>query len=210
MIDIKNYLALTAVYMKTSRPYVMRARADSTEQTRARIVRAAVEVGTETMSLDFGLAEVAARAGTSVQTVLRHFGSRDGLLQAARQLARAEVIAERQVPPGDAAAAVRAIVGHYERAGDWVLAMLAREGRDPAVRKVTSQGRQVHRDWVRAAFAPQLAGRPADDAAVRADLLLVATDVYTWKLLRRDANLSLPEVERRMLTMISAITGEEA
>ena len=82
--------------MKTSRPYVMRARADAADQTRARIVRAAVDLCAETMSLDFGLAEVAARAGTSVQTVLRHYGSRDGLLQAGQRLAQAEVIAERQ------------------------------------------------------------------------------------------------------------------
>ena len=188
----------------------MRARAESTEQTRARIVRAAVEAVTETVSLDFGLAEVAVRAGTTVQTILRHFGSRDGLMQAARQLALAEVIAERQVPPGDAAAAVRTIVRHYERMGDWVLAMLAREGRDPAIREVTGSGRQVHRDWVRATFAPQLAGRSADDVAVLTDLLVVATDVYTWKLLRRDAMLTVSQVERRRLTMIGAITGEEA
>jgi AcrR family transcriptional regulator len=195
--------------MKTSRPYVMRARADAADQTRARIVRAAVDLCAETMSLDFGLAEVAARAGTSVQTVLRHYGSRDGLLQAGQRLAQAEVIAERQVPAGDIAAAARTVTRHYERAGDWSLAMLARESRDSRVREVTDGGRQVHRAWVRATFAPQLA-RAAGDAAVLTDLLVVATDVYTWKLLRRDRGLSQAQVERRVLAMITAILGEEA
>ena len=163
--------------MKSSRAYVMRARAESVEQTRARIVRAAVDVVTDTMSLDVGLAEVAERAGTSVQTILRHFGSREGLLQAA---------------------------------GDWVLAMLAREGRDQVIREMTDGGRQLHRDWVAASFAPQLAARPAGQAAVLADLLVVATDVYTWKLLRRDGGLSVAAVEQRMLTLVSAICEQEA
>jgi AcrR family transcriptional regulator len=193
--------------MKASRPYVMRARADSTEQTRARIVRAAVDLCAETMSLDFGLAEVAARAGTSVQTVLRHFGSREGLLRAGQRLALAEVVAERRVPAGDIAAAARAITRHYERAGDWSLAMLAREGHDASARQVTDRGRQVHRDWVQATFAPQLA-RAAGGAAVLTDLLVVATDVYAWKLLRRDRGLSQAQVEQRVQAMITAILGE--
>ena len=37
------------------------------------------------------------------------------------------------------------------------------------------------------------------------DLLVVATDVYTWKLLRRDRELSRADAERRVLRLINAI-----
>lgn len=192
--------------MKSERQYVMRARAESTGQTRLRILKAAVDVCQDTMSLDFGLAEVAARAGVSVQTVLRHFGSREGLLDAGQRFAQEQVIEERRVPAGDLAAAVRAIAGHYERSGDWSLAMLAREGRDERVRQVTDRGRRVHRDWVTTVFAPQLA-RAAGDAGALTDLLVVATDVYTWKLLRRDRKLSRAQFEQRLLRLVAAITS---
>ena len=184
----------------------MRARAESAGQTRTRIIRAAIDICMETMSLDFGLSEVAARARVSVQTLLRHFGSREGLLDAARRVAEAEVIDERRAAAGDAAAAVRAIAGHYERSGDWSLAMLAREGRDQRARQVTDRGRRVHRDWVEKVFGPQLARAPGDRAEI-VDLLVVATDVYAWKLLRRDRRLSRPQVERRMLRMVNAIVS---
>jgi AcrR family transcriptional regulator len=192
--------------MNSTRRYVMRARAESTGQTRTRITRAAVDLCQDTMSLDFGLAEVAERAGVSVQTVLRHFGSREGLLEAGQRLAEEEVIQERRAPAGDAATAVRVITGHYERAGDWSLAMLAREGRDEGARRVTDRGRRLHRDWVKTVFAPQLAQAPGDAGALT-DLLVVATDVYTWKLLRRDRKLTRAQVERRLLRLITAITG---
>jgi hypothetical protein len=38
----------------------------------------------------------------------------------------------------------------------------------------------------------------------------VATDVYTWKLLRRDAGLSRARTEARMLTLIRSVVGEES
>ena len=47
-------------------------------------------------------------------------------------------------------------------------------------------------------------GRPARFAALT-DLLVVATDVYTWKLLRRDRKLSQAQVERRLLRLVAAI-----
>jgi AcrR family transcriptional regulator len=171
-----------------------------------RIVRAAVRLCQERMSFDFGLAEVAERAGVSVQTLLRHFGTKEGLLEAGQRLAEQEVIQERRAPVGNAAAAVRVITAHYERAGDWSLAMLALERRDERARQVTDRGRRLHRDWVKTVFAPQLA-HARGDADALTDLLVVATDVYTWKLLRRDRKLTRPRVEERLLGLITAITG---
>jgi AcrR family transcriptional regulator len=45
------------------------------------------------------LEDVATRAGTTVQTVLRHFGSKDELVSAAAALADREILAQRRVAP---------------------------------------------------------------------------------------------------------------
>jgi hypothetical protein len=54
------------------------------------------------------------------------------------------------------------------------------------------------------AFGPLLptGGPPADE---RVDLLVVATDVYTWKLLRRDRGLDRANAEHRVHTLICAV-----
>jgi AcrR family transcriptional regulator len=190
--------------MDTSRSYTMRARADTKAATRQRILRAALELGEEKMTIEMTLDEVASRAGTSVQTVLRHFGSRDGLLDEAVKLASAEVAEERRAPVGDAVAAVRIIIAHYERRGDFVLRLLSQEN-DPRIGAVVAPGKALHRSWVVEVFQPHLDGRPAGRREALVDLLVVATDVYTWKLLRRDRGLSRATTQSRMLALVSAL-----
>ena len=191
--------------MKTKRPYVMRARADAVADTRRRILQAALDLSGEKLSLEIVLADVAERAGASVQTILRHFGSREALFDALTTFAHAQIVAERAAPAGDVPAAVQVIFSHYEARGDAVLRFLAQELWDERVKEVTERGRRTHRAWVQAVFAPQLAARPAGGREALTDLLVVATDVYTWKLLRRDKNLDRHTAERRVRHMIGAL-----
>ncbi|HEY7834260.1 MAG TPA: TetR/AcrR family transcriptional regulator, partial [Ktedonobacterales bacterium] len=58
-----------------SRPYTMTARATTAQQTHQRILQAGAALFWEQLSLEITLDDVAARAGVSVQTVLRHFGT---------------------------------------------------------------------------------------------------------------------------------------
>jgi AcrR family transcriptional regulator len=151
------------------------------------------------------LPDVAERAGVSVQTVLRQFGTREGLLDAAGELASERVRAERQVIPGDVAAAIINLFDHYELRGDGVLLLLAQESWEPRAADIASQGRRMHREWVEQAFAPVLAGAPAPSREEIIDLLVVACDVYTWKLLRRDQKLDRRQAETRVNRLVSAI-----
>src|SRR5690242_13852140 len=118
----------------------MRARAEAKAATRLRILRALLGLSAEKMTIEITLDEVAERAGVTVQTVLRHFGSRDGLLDEAVKLASAEVEQERRVTPGDIDGAVEAVVAHYEKRGDYVLRLLGQE-QDPRIAAVTTAGK---------------------------------------------------------------------
>ncbi len=188
--------------MKATRTYTMRARADAAAATRQRVLDAALRLAEERLSLDIVLADVAERADVSVQTVLRHFGSKDGLFAAVEAHAVAQVTDERSTPVGDVAAAVRSIVAFYANWGDWSLRMLAQEHADERYRRQAENGRALHRRWVCEVFAPQLAAR--DDPAL-VDLLALATDVYAWKLLRRDMHLSPAATEERLLRLVRAL-----
>ena len=191
--------------MKSTRGYTMTHRARAVGETRQRILDASVALHAERLVADISLEDVAGRAGVSVQTVLRHFGSRTGLVEASVEHAREAVVAERRTPVGDVAAAVRTIVDHYERRGDGVLVMLAQEPHQELMARVTADGRRLHRAWVEEVFAPHLDA--AADRATLTDLLVVATDVYTWKLLRRDRGLARDLTENRIHLLVRSLLG---
>ncbi len=189
----------TLIHMKTKRKYTMGARARGVELTRRRVVDAVIALAGENPFADITLEAVADRAGVSVQTVLRQFGSRNGLFDEALDVGAAVTEEARRTPSGDVDAALRIVVDHYEQQGRTALLMLAQEGYDEVARKVTDRGKAVHRAWVRDAFAPV-----TDDQAAL-DLLVVATDVYTWKLLRIDRGYTRAHTERRMHDLVDAV-----
>ncbi|MEU1620038.1 TetR/AcrR family transcriptional regulator [Streptomyces sp. NPDC005722] len=196
--------------MDDKRTYEMKARAQTTAQTRLRIMRSAFDLSNETKSLEIVLSDVAARAGVSVRTVLRHFGSRDGLFDAVAAYVRDEVRDERVTPVGDVPTAVAVLFDHYERRGEMVLRLLAEELGDPRARSVTDEGRRMHRVWVEEVFGPQLSGLTASARETATDLLVVATDVYTWKLLCRDRGLRRDVAQRRVEHLVGAVLGRTA
>src|SRR3954470_24682361 len=103
----------------STRPYDMTARARAAEQTRVRIIEAAI---TQFMQSDLSgmtLEAVAREAGVTLQTVLRHFGSKGGLVSAAVEHKTAEVLRMRTPPkPHDRAAAIHTLITSYETMGD--------------------------------------------------------------------------------------------
>jgi len=186
--------------MKTTRSYTMGARAEAVAETRRRIVETFFALGRDRMFPEISLDDVAAAADVSVQTILRHFKSRAGLTAATMDHAIATVTEERHAPVGDVDAAVAVIVGHYEDRGQTALLMLAQESSDPQVAELTRRGRAMHRTWVRDVFAPFAGAR---DPLI--DLLVVATDVYTWKLLRIDRRYSRARTEQLIHLMVGSL-----
>lgn len=187
-----------------SRGYRMTARAASAAATGERILDAALDVFWQRPSDQLSLDEVARRAGVSVQTVIRRFGGKDGLFAAAAERGADQVRRQRdQAPVGDPAAAVHVLVEHYEVFGHRVLKMLAEEDRIPALARIIDNGRALHRDWCTRVFATTLASRTgADRRRLRAQLVSVC-DVYTWKLLRRDAGLSRRQTELAIVELLT-------
>jgi AcrR family transcriptional regulator len=186
------------------RPYRMVARAESAAATGERILDAAVEVFWELGGAGISLDEVAHRAGVTVQTVIRRFGGKDGLFTAAAEREVERVRRQRdEAPVGDAGGAVRVLVDHYEEMGDRVLRLLAEEERVPGLREVADRGRVLHRAWCGRVFAPAMEGRTGIDRRRRLAQLVAVSDVYMWKLLRRDAGLSRRQTEIAILELLA-------
>jgi AcrR family transcriptional regulator len=204
-VDIKGNLTYIAIDMK-SRRYDMGARQQAKNATRDAIIDAAIDTFMAERSFSVTLPAVAERADVTVKTVLRHFGNREGLIEAAWSHAWDDVMAERRPPSDDAGAALRVLIAHYERRGKMVLAMLADE-KEPRARQMTDSGRLAHREWVEQVFTGRLP-EPGSGRGRLIDVLVVATDVYAWKLLRLDRGLSVDEVCDRMMFMTDALLTE--
>lgn len=166
-----------------ARPYDNRRRALAAAETTQRIVAIAEGMLREAPVPALTLDAVALRAGVTVQTLLRHVGSRAGLFEAVADQVRTRIAAQRPPPvPGDVEGALVGLVAHYEAEGTLVLALLAQEEVDAFAAAAAAEGRRFHRAWVEAVFAPWLGGGDP----VRTDALVAATDLSCWKLLRRD------------------------
>ena len=162
----------------------MASRAAAAEATREGVLTAAGELFLAGFYDDVTLQAIAGRAGVSAQTVINHFGGKEQLFLAVCERLSSELRARRFAPaPGDVPTLVEALVDDYDITGDATIRMLAQEGRVESLAPVLAMGRGGHREWVR-----EMLGRPD-----LVDELVVATDVYAWKLLRRDRSLSRDE-----------------
>ena len=193
-----------------TRPYHQIARAAATQDTRRRIVLAFRDFLLARWMDEFTLDDVAKAAGTTRQTVIRMFGGKEGLLVAVADLMKSEIEQRRAVPAGASPRAVaHALVEDYEFAGDIVVRLLAQEDRHPVLTPFLDLGRRWHRQWVAETFATVLARLKRQPREHRITQLVAVTDVYVWKLLRRDFRHSVAEVEALIAGMLHKLLEGE-
>ncbi len=197
----------TSALRTDTRPYVMKARAEAAAATRQRILESARGLILTRMFEDVTIDMVAASAGTTTRTVLRIFRSKDELF--AEVLNGLGQFGMAPITPGDLDALVSGTCAFYEKIGDTVIRWLADEPRHVAMREHLKIGRQHLRAWVAEAFAPTLACRQGGTRKELLDALIVAFDVYTWKLLRRDFGLSPRAVQATMRRIVRGLIGEK-
>jgi AcrR family transcriptional regulator len=201
------------------RPYKKVARAEAQERTRETLLQAATEEVERDSWTQTSLESVAERAGVTKQTALRHFGSKQGLLDAVIHRTSSVVVKERaEAPVGDVRGAVANLIRHYERYGDTVIRILpyrdavvrvfGQERRGSLVRAV-DRGHEVHEEWVMRTFEPQLANLAARTRERRLAQLVAVCDVYVWKILRRDIGLDVPRVEAALVELIERLVTED-
>jgi AcrR family transcriptional regulator len=194
-----------------SRPYQQVARAASTERTRARILDAVDERFRATESLDFSLEQVADAVGTTVQTILRHFGSKSALIGAAAKRGAGRIQSERDnVAAGDLGAVARYLAAHYEAEGDRMLRLLALEHMSPDVAQITANGRALHRRWNERVLLPLFEPVTGGERRRMTASLVAVTDLLTWKVLRREQGLNAADYERCVRRMLESLVAFHA
>jgi AcrR family transcriptional regulator len=184
----------------------MKARAEASARTHARILEAATERFGSTPYDEVSLSDIAEDADVTVQTVLRRFGSKEELLGAAARKGLDRVRADRSAAPvGDVRGAIRNLIEHYEAWGNRVLMLLSQEKRVEALAQVTQAGRQLHYVWVEQVFRPWLETLSGEARAKLRGKLIAATDVHVWEVLRRDLGWDVRTTEVAMREIVASL-----
>lgn len=196
----------------TKRAYRQEARAQMAEATGNRILEAFCARLHDSWFEEITLDQVAQDAGVTVQTVLRRFNGKQGLLDAVPERMRTDALQRRGTAVGDIERIVEVIIRDYETSGDFVMRLLSQEERHPAIKEVCDFGRIGHRKWLREAFAPWLDGCDKKEVGETVlDALVIATDLYVWKLVRRDMKRPTKLLKQLMNQMIrTALDGISA
>ncbi len=181
----------------------MSRRAEAAADTGDRIVDAVLARFASLPYDRIRLEDVATDAGVSLQTVLRRFGSKAGLVtaMAARELSRIAETREqhRGEPP---ARVVADLVTHYEAYGDLILKVYAESAQVEGLAEIARHGRAYHVRWCEEAFAPALEQLGEEPLRRRRAQLVALCDATTWRILRRDAGLEPSEIETALLELV--------
>jgi hypothetical protein len=63
----------------------------------------------------------------------------------------------------------------------------------------------VHHDWCARTFAPYLPAVDGETYPVRLDAFVAATDLYLWKLIRRDLGRTAGQTRQVISTLLHAL-----
>lgn len=191
---------------ESKRPYQMSKRAESAAQTERAIFSAMAELWCERPFAEITLDAVAERAAVSGRTIIRRYGSKEGLFEACIKNDAADVKSDREkAQVGDLEGAIAYLLEDYEAYGDAVIRTLAVEGQIDAADSILRAGRNYHREWCARIFEPYLpeSGNASYEALLTS--FVVASDIYLWKLLRRDLNQSLDQTQATFIRLIKGL-----
>lgn len=185
------------------RNYSMDKRSQLAKKTEQRILQALVDLFLEESLRDITLEKIAERSGITVRTILRKFGSKEGLFMATMELdiLGIESIKEK-TRVGDIDHIVECMLEEYETTGKAGIRLLALEHEMAMAAEFLNKGRMFHSKWVERVFAPYL---PSDDKKKRHAMigaLYVETDINGWRLLRLDMGYTLAQTRDIMIKKI--------
>jgi AcrR family transcriptional regulator len=195
---------------ESTREYKQVERAKAQERTREALIAAATDEFFEGNWLKTSLDSLSRRAGVTRQTLLRHFGSKDGLLMQSLMRGATQVRDQRwSTPTTDISGAVENVIDHYEEWGERSVRIGAWQ-RGPAVLALfANAARQLHYDWVEHAFAGWLDRFDDETRAERQAILVVLCDVQTWWTLSNDLGLARRKVHAILTGQIERALEEK-
>jgi len=185
------------------RTYNNAKRAEGASNSKSQIMAAVGKLWTTHSLTDITLDLVAKEAGVTTRTIMRKFGSKEKLFEESLAHDAASTSSDRnQATVGDIDSILNTLLANYEAMGDAALRTIYLEPEMEIARMIGEEGRKQHREWCANMFAPFLPDQNNPQYEILLTAFIASTEIYLWKLLRKDMNKSkeeTAEVFRRML-----------
>lgn len=206
MLRMLTLIIAKNIELQMPRKYNNTKRVNSAKKTNIKIIEATEYLLANVPLSHVTLPEIAKKAEITVQTVMRHMGSRDGCLNTAAEYVANRIDSQRsKTEPGDIDAAISDIISHYESEGRLILNILAQTNNgDSFINSVTERGRIYHRKWVEHCFGPHI--NISNEETI--DALAAATDIYVYKIIRLDMGRSLNVTKSVINRLVRGIIQE--
>ncbi len=188
------------------RRYQMSKRAESAAQTAADIFEATTEIWHENPIGDITLEAIAERANVSVRTIIRRYGSKEGLFESCIKDHSEKMESHRdKARPGDVEDVIRCLLLDYEAHGDAMIRTLAAEEQLEVAGRILKLGREYHRAWCERMFAPFLPEKESEEYTPLLRAFVASTELYLWKLVRRDLGNDVEAVHDTFMKLINGL-----
>lgn len=161
------------------------------ENTKRGIIKAFGRLWTKYSLKEITLEMVANEAGVTTRTVLRKFGSKETLMAESLSTDPLEISEERNnAKIGDIDDILTILLSNYENIGEAAIRTIYLEPELEMAREIGIKGRAIHKAWCMKVFAPYLPDIKSPDYEIQLTSFIAATEIYLWKLMRKDLKLS--------------------
>ncbi len=161
------------------------------EITKHEIINAFGRLWNQYSIKEITLEMVSNESGVTTRTIMRKFGSKVGLLTESLPILTAQVEAQRKVTKaGDIDAILQALLSNYESMGEAAIRTINLESELEIAREIGRKGRELHRNWCIQMFSPYLPEQNTPEFEIQLNSFIAATEIYLWKLMRKDLKLS--------------------
>jgi AcrR family transcriptional regulator len=190
------------------RTYQMSERAKQVARNDRKIMNAMSDLWIELPLSEITLDKISQRSGVTVRTILRKFGSKDGLLEACIENDADRFTKMRmQVTPGDLDGILDTLLEEYELMGDALIRSLTVEYNFHSTQGLLQKARTMHREWCAFVFEPYLPAKTSESFETVLSAFIASTEFYLWKLLRRDLGKALQQCKQILMHTLESLAA---
>lgn len=192
--------------MPTDSTHIPSAQQELAALTKQRILLAVRKLFDESRLNDISIQAIAARANVSVQSIYRHFESRDGLID--QFLDEMAVLVENyplEAAPGNIYSIVKNLLHYYQENAPLLLRLQMQTDDSPKLSACWAVVQRSHLAWVRANFSVFLESLSRQRQLEMENQLMWLTDVSCWRVYIQELGRSSVEIEQGMVHVLRAV-----
>ena len=192
-----------------NRTYTMVLRAETKTAATSLILDAAERLFSRELYEKVSFNSIAHESGMGIQTVVRHFPTKELLFLASMTRSLEKADQSRNYLPGQTLVqSVQQLLDYYESHGRIIIHYLDQVATNPAFAPVTQAGWEAHIRWTDILFFPHL-NYGKDSDPIRKAQIEAILDIRVWEMLRIRKGLSIADMSKVILGLLQPFCNSQ-